>query len=110
MFFRTNDDAIADDDTLILNNAALKNKRRANVVGFVDYIVDFIYMFNEIEHLPEVSALNNGIDFATEQRQSLRNSSLDHLTMDDVFAHHNNIKPSNAMVAPANLGELLAKK
>jgi hypothetical protein len=66
-------------------------------------------MLSEIEHLPEVSALNNGIDFATEQNQSLRNASLGHLTMDDVVAHHNNIKPSNAMVVSTNLGELLAK-
>ena len=108
-FFRTNDAAITSDDTLILNNAALKFKRRANVVGFLDYIVDFIYMFNQIEHLPDASALNSGIDFAFEHNKSLRTSSLGHLTMDDVFAYHGDIKPSNAMVVSANLGELLAK-
>ena len=108
-FFRTNHDAISDDDTLTLTNAALKTKRRANVMGFVDYIVDFIYMFSEDVHLPEASALNNGIDFAVYHNKSLRSSVLCNLTMDDVVEHHNNIKPSNAMVVSANLGELLAK-
>ena len=66
-------------------------------------------MFNEIQHMPEANALNSGMGFAFEHNQSLRTSLLGHLTMDDVFAHHNNTKPSNAMVVSANLGELLAK-
>ena len=97
-FFPKKDEALQSDDILALSNAALKNRRRAVVCGFVDYIVDFTYFLEEVQHVPDIDELVDGIAFADRYNVSLASCRLGHMTLDDIYAKHHDAKPCNAMV------------
>ena len=63
-----------------------------------------------MQHIPDFDEMVDGIAFANSYNVSLASCRLGHLTLENIYATHHDVRPSNLMVVSTQMGELLAKR